>query len=331
MLVARSAGFLLFLSVIIIRGSLVYIVQAPKSHSPEIVVKQHAKGFHLITVISAIACLQVGSAASTVFFLQRNVHGVLLFVLVINTEELVLIRLLIIHLHILYGEVRQVFKHHLVVTLKEICPVERKVVYLLAVDEYLAVFLQLNTWQLLYQSVKHRAFRHVKRIGIKHQRITFPHHLYLGGSDYHFAQLAALDAVSLLSLYASHQNIGALRIIHALVYLLYIVVYIRRFIVWVLQLDDVITHLRLYLKSILRCLFATEAIAARRSTPYMRRVHHGRIRAHQRTKGVRHRTARKPVADLTKDIYAVVIFLSLVIPFVLCQCNRGNHHCHQGQ
>ena len=102
--------------------------------------------------------------------------------------KLALGRLLVIDLHVLHCVVRQVLQHHLVLALEEVGTVQRQVLYLLAIDEYLAVVLQFHTWQLLDESVEHRALRNVEGIGIIDNGIALIYHLHLRGLHHHLQQ-----------------------------------------------------------------------------------------------------------------------------------------------
>ena len=144
-----------------------------------------AEALQLVTVVGAIARLQVRRAADAVFPLQDDVHRVFLLVLVVDAEVFVLLRLLLIDLDVLHREVRQVLEHNLVLALEEVGTVERQIVYLLAVDKDLAIVLQFHTGQLFDESVEHRAFGHVEGVGIEYQRIAAPHHFYFRGLHHH--------------------------------------------------------------------------------------------------------------------------------------------------
>ena len=177
----------IFTVILIIRHRLVDVVQASEEHSPCAIGEMQAKAFQFVAPVAAVgrtwrtSRLDVCRAATVIFTLQDNIHSVFLLALVLDAEVLVLFRLLVIDLDVLHGEVRQILQHHLVLALEEILAVERQVVYLPSVDEYLTVLLQLHARQLLDEAVQHRAFWHVESVGIIDQRITLPYHLNPSG------------------------------------------------------------------------------------------------------------------------------------------------------
>ena len=145
-------------------------------------------GFFSLLFAQSATHFGVGHRAVVVFAFQRHVHRV--FTLFdITSQQTALVGLCFEHLDFLDRVVGQVVEHDTVASTEEVLAVEREVVNLAPVDEDLSVALQLHARQLLDESVEHRTFRHIERIGIIHHRVAAIGNLHLGGSHSHLVQL----------------------------------------------------------------------------------------------------------------------------------------------
>ena len=94
-----------------------------------------------------------------------------------------------INLKVLHSIVRQIVEHNLVVALEEVFAVECEVVYLLAIDVYVAIALYLSTRQLAHKGVKHRTVGYVEGTGIIHDGVATIGELHLGARNHHSVQV----------------------------------------------------------------------------------------------------------------------------------------------
>ena len=186
-------------------------------------------------------------------------------------------------------------QHNLILALEEVRAVERQVIYLLAVDEYLAIIFQLHARQLLDESVEHRTLGHIECIGIIDQRVAAPHHLYLRGLHHNLVQLSAFEVACSCCLF--HIHFRSLDIIPPSAHLLHLEVRKGRFIVRVFKLEDIPGWLATDLEVVSRCSCrASDAAAVAVVLPHLHRVHHRRVSVHQRHPHVGNRSFRKTIS-----------------------------------
>ena len=89
-----------------------------------------------------------------------------------------LLRRLVVDLHVFHREVWQVVEHHLVLALEEVLAVECQIVYLPAINIYVAAVFYLGAGQLAHQRVEHRPLGHVERRRVIHDGVALVDHLH---------------------------------------------------------------------------------------------------------------------------------------------------------
>ena len=285
---------IVFLVIRVIVGSLVDIVCTSEEHRPCMVRVSHTKALKLIAVVCAVACLKVSGAALVILTFQHHVHGIFLLILIGYAKHLVLLRLLVIHLDALHREVRQVLKHYLILSLEEVRTVERQVINLLSVDEYLTILIQFHAGQLLYQSVEHGALGHVEGIGIEHQRVALPHHLHLRGPYHHLVKRTALVVTGVPEF--PHIHLRSLYALLPAAYLLHLKVGKGRFVIRMFEAKYIAHRFARHLK-IIACGLCSPAYTPCIATALIHPcgVHHCRIRLHQCQQHVWHGSLGKTV------------------------------------
>ena len=308
------AALVVAAAVAVVFHRLVDVVHAAEEHRPCAVAEAQAKALQLVAPLSSFRrpgpCLHICRASDAVLPLQHHVHGVFLLALIVDAEELVLLRLLVIHLYVLHSEVGQVVEHHLVLALEEVGTVQRQVVNLLAVDEDFALVGQFHAWQLTYESVEHRPLGHVEGVGVIDQRVALPHHFYACGLHHHLAQRAALMVVGTgRFLQVDGRHVSRLQpSAHPLLR----VVGEGRLVVGVFHLDDVVLRLTAYLEIVARRgIAAPHARYPCVAVVYTHGVHHGRIRLHQGDEGIGHGSLSKAVGHDAYDVERVLALLGM--------------------
>ena len=173
------------------------------------VVEVESEGAGCPAVVCSGASLGVGNVAPGVLPLQVDVHHEVLG-LDLAAQCLALLGALVIHLDVFHGEIRQVFQHHLVLSLEEVLAVEQQVVNLLAVDVYVAVVLELHPRHLADESVEHRTLGEVERRGVVDDGVAAVCYLHARAADHHFVEphISIYVVLGALYVYGGHQVFG---------------------------------------------------------------------------------------------------------------------------
>ena len=215
---------------------------------------------------------------------------------------------------------RQVFQHNLILTLEEVGTVQRQVLNLLAVDEDFTVFFQFYAWQLLDESVKHRAFGHVEGIGIEDDGVALIDHLDFRGLDDNFLQRTAFLVV-VAALDATHADRRHLEFAVAGDVFDFVVL-VGCLVVRMGGFDDVLGRLGRNLHIILRRLEAAVAIAN------LGRVDQRRVRPQHHDLHVGDVCSGERVGQIAPQI-EFLFFLDLRRVLLLCLCM--NTHSNEGK
>ena len=137
-----------------------------------------------IAVFASPRRLHVGDVSTGVLTLQGHIHHIV-FLLHLLPHESAFFRRTVIHLQFLYGIVRKIVEHHLILPLEEVFSVEEQIIYLFAVYVNIAVTLHFGSRHLSDKSVEHGAIRHIECAGVKDERIATVSQLHLGASHHH--------------------------------------------------------------------------------------------------------------------------------------------------
>ena len=166
---------------------LVDVVGVAEDGHARMVVEVESEGAGGPAVVCSGARLGVGNVAPGVLPFQVDVHHEVLG-LDLAAQSLALLGALVIHLDVFHGEIRQVFQHHLVLSLEEVLAVEQQVVNLLAVDVYVAVVLELHPRHLADEPVEHRTLGEVERRGVVDDGVAAVCYLHARAADHHFVE-----------------------------------------------------------------------------------------------------------------------------------------------
>ena len=136
-------------------AAVVGVVGAAESHQPQLVGKPHSHEPCGIAVFSSVREVGVRQQSFVHAFLYSEVeHG--LFLAVVDARHPGEVALLVVRFHLLYYRGRQVFQSGLGVSHHKLLAVYENLLYLLAVDCYVSVVVNLGSRQSFYQLFDHR-------------------------------------------------------------------------------------------------------------------------------------------------------------------------------
>ena len=111
-----------------------------------------------ITVICACAHFDIGKPANVVFTFQLYVHHIFFVEVQLFTQQFTLSAIFVIDLDFLDGITGKVLQQQVLSAPEEVLAVEQQVLHEPTVVIDASAVFQFHPGQLLYQSVKHRAF-----------------------------------------------------------------------------------------------------------------------------------------------------------------------------
>ena len=136
-------------------AAVVGVVGAAESHQPQLVGKPHCHEPCGIAVFSSVREVGVRQQSFVHALLYSEVeHG--LFLAVVDARHPGEVALLVVRFHLLYYRGRQVFQSGLGVSHHKLLAVYENLLYLLAVDCYVSVVVNLGSRQSFYQLFDHR-------------------------------------------------------------------------------------------------------------------------------------------------------------------------------
>ena len=162
----------------------VYVIHVAEYRDSRIVSVVETEETSQIAVFASPRRLHVGDVSTGVLTLQGHIHHIV-FLLHLLPHESAFFRRTVIHLQFLYGIVRKIVEHHLILPLEEVFSVKEQIIYLLAVYVNIAVTLHFGSRHLSDKSVEHGAIRHIECTGVKDERVATVSQLHLGACHHH--------------------------------------------------------------------------------------------------------------------------------------------------
>ena len=211
---------------------LIEVVHVPEKAHARLPCETQSKEASQIAVSRSSSALRVPNPSDAVMFLQIDVHHIRLVVHVALHQSAFLPQPFI-DLHIVDHIRRQVFKHHISVLVKEILSVQQQAFHETSVHIDLSVVSQFDARQLLDKRIEHRAFGHLKRIGVEHHGVFLRIELHTGCCHGRRTQHALFGGVFKVCLFKNNNALVPSRLVSD--------VLIKGFIAFLGKLEDVLS------------------------------------------------------------------------------------------
>ena len=171
--------------------AVVDIVDGSDERQARPVGEPHAEHAPHIARRCASAGLQIEYIAFGVFFLEPDVHHILLVVFELTVCQSACLAIFVVDGDVFHGICSEVVEHKCVVALEEVLAVEHEALHVFAVDIDLSAVAYLHSGQLLHECVEHRSVSQTECVGVIHQCVAFMVKLDFRCGDSHFVEFAA--------------------------------------------------------------------------------------------------------------------------------------------